>query len=380
MLINYLQQTIHILSEFNIDLFNYKIPVTVLLALIILVVFIVVFRKVITLKKIYAWIAVVAMVIIGYNSVDYYMNLTFYEIQQNWHYIAYALFVLMNYRVLRAQQAPDHKIIWNTWLSGFFISALDEFLQVFLTRRIFDPCDIAKDLWGIDIGLVILFFVILNGDILKHGWKFRHQSVKEYFNHPMTSFFLVIVFTYIFLIISSVLTESRYLIILTTIVIACCALFFIVLHLSQKKITGKIIIGLLISGLIISGVSHYKNFSKNITSNSYCLTVYEGIPIPYFDVMVFPDGRFRLVDKKLDFNNVDRQLIFRKNPDVLLIGTGIKGNGGEGIGESKDVQFIYNPDFNKGLQVIKLKTPEACKIFNRLKESGFKVLFIINNT
>jgi VanZ family protein len=380
MLFNYLQQAIHKISHFHIEIFHKNIPVTLSIATICIITLFVLFFKKINLTRILGWVIVILLLVIGYQSTDYYLNPSFYEIQQNWHYIAYALFVFVNYRLLQAQQASEVRIIWNSFIKGLSISALDEFLQVFLSRRIFDPCDIAKDLWGVMIGLIILFFIFYNGNITKYGWQFRHKSIKIYFNHPITSLFLAFIFSYIFLIISSVLTESKYLFNLTGILITACTLFFFFWHFSQFKIIGKVILVFFITIFLFFGYRLIKNYSTNITSNSYGLIVYKGIPIPFFDVMIFPGGGFRIVDKKDDFNNVDKKLIFNKDPDILLIGTGKKGKGGQGIGDAKEVQFIFNSELNKAIQVIKLKTPEACKTFNRLKDSGHKVLFIINNS
>ena len=111
------------------------------------------------------------------------------------------------------------------------------------------------------------------------------------------------------------------------------------------------------------------------------MIVYKGIPIPYFDIMIFPDGTFRLVDKKIYFNQKDKvNRIFKYANDILLIGSGENGEGGMGfIDEQRETQFIFNSQKKLPLQVIVLKTPDACKEFNLLNKKGYDVMFIIHN-
>lgn len=379
MLINYLQQAIGDVSNFRINFYFFKLPLPILMGLVVIILIAFFHIGKLNLIRITGWIIVTTMVLTGYISTDYYMAHAFYELQQNWHYIAYALFAMVYYRYIKAQGASDVKILWKTWSTALFVSALDELIQVFLTNRIFDPCDIAKDSWGTLMGLVIIFVIIFNGRIFKEGWIFRHRNIKDYFRHPVTSFFLLFVITYLFLIISSILTESRYLPVLFSIITGTWLLFFLVLHYSQFKITGWSMLGIFITSVVLLGINIYKNRAGFIQSKSVSLVIYRGIPIPYFDVMIFPDGRFRLVDKKLDFTNMDKKIIFGKNPDILLLGTGSRGKGGNGMGEEKEVQFIYNTRFKRAVQLVKLKTPEACETYNRLKKSGYSVQFIINN-
>ncbi|MCD6176907.1 MAG: hypothetical protein J7K29_03610, partial [Candidatus Cloacimonetes bacterium] len=124
-----------------------------------------------------------------------------------------------------------------------------------------------------------------------------------------------------------------------------------------------------------------KYYNSNIVYNRKGMIVYKGIPIPYFDIMIFPDGTFRLVDKKIYFNQKDKvNRIFKYANDILLIGSGENGEGGMGfIDEQRETQFIFNSQKKLPLQVIVLKTPNACKEFNLLKNKGYDVMFIIHN-
>ena len=64
----------------------------------------------------------------------------------------------------------------------------------------------------------------------------------------------------------------------------------------------------------------------------------------------------------------------------IVIGSGADGLGGRGFIKESAHQFIYNPHTQRGTQVIILKTPEACQVFNRLKRERKNVLFVLHNT
>ena len=151
-------------------------------------------------------------------------------------------------------------------------------------------------------------------------------------------------------------------------------------HLSQFKLSRLIIIIVLVLAFVIQSISFLKFRNQNITDNRCGLIVYKGVPIPFFDMMIFPDGSFRLVDKKEIFNKRDLETIYARVDDILLIGSGYAGRSIEGFPEKSSVQFVFNHIKKKGLQVIILPTNEACDIFNRLRSEGKNVLFIIHNS
>ena len=97
--------------------------------------------------------------------------------------------------------------------------------------------------------------------------------------------------------------------------------------------------------------------------------------------MIYPNGTFRLVDKKIYFNNPDKyNTIYALSKDILLIGSGSDGKGGKGFPEEKKAQFVFNPKTKLPLQIIILKTQEACAKFNELKKKGYNVLYVIHNS
>ena len=188
------------------------------------------------------------------------------------------------------------------------------------------------------------------------------------------------IFSFLLLAIGSILTDMQYLWIATTISIGLFFLIFFLIHFSQKKLWRIVFICFFSILIVAQSISFIVYHDENIVFNTYGLTVYKGIPIPFFDILIHPNRSFRLIDKKHSFNIRDKNMLNTLAQDILLIGSGSEGLGGKGFPEDVKTQFQYNPVTNRGLQIIILKTPEAVKIFNRLKSERKNVLFIIHNT
>jgi len=97
----------------------------------------------------------------------------------------------------------------------------------------------------------------------------------------------------------------------------------------------------------------------------------------YFDVMIYPDGGYRIVDKKNMFLVRDKQKLDDINPDILIIGTGAEGTGGKGFNEQRIFEFRANFKKQKIYQVIKMKNKDACAKYNELVSRNKKVLLIL---
>ena len=377
---NYLQSAIGMLSEFSFEISGLTIPYIVLIAILIVITLILKNRKQLTGFRIISFIVVISLMIIGQKSTDYYFHHNFYDLQHNWHYFAYGIFSYIAYRFFKKKGKPPEKIILFTFLFAILISTFDEFIQIHISNRIFDICDIGKDIWGTVIGLVFIFFVVEEGKIIKKGWKTRRKKIRDYFTNPFSMLIIELVFAYLLISISSVLTEISYSHIAVLISSGTFILFFLILHLSQLKIFRVVFIILLISIIFIQGYFYLKYKNKYIVHNSFGLTIYKGIPLPFLDIMIFENGFFRFVDKKHVFNRRDINTICSYSSDILLIGTGKFGKGGKGFPEDVITQFIFNKEKKNVLQVIILNTPEACIKFNQLKKEGYNVVFIIHNT
>ena len=377
---NYLQSAIGMLSEFSLEISGFAIPYIVLMAIIVVSTLLFKNRKQLTKFRIISFLIVISLMIIGQKSTDFYFHHNFYDLQHNWHYFAYGIFSFIAYRFFKKKGKPPEKIILFTFLSAILISTFDEFIQIHISNRIFDICDIGKDVWGTVIGLILIFFVIEEGKIIKKGWKIRRKKIRDYFRNPFSILFLELVFAYLLISISSVLTEINYSHIAVLFSLGTFILFFSILHLSRIKIFRIVFIILLISIITIQGYFYFKYKNKNIVYNSFGLTVYKGIPLPFFDIMIFENGFFRFVDKKHVFNKRDINTIGSYTSDILLIGAGKYGKGGKGFPEDLITQFIFNKEKKNVIQIIILSTPEACVKFNQLKKEGYNVVFIIHNT
>ncbi|OPZ96430.1 MAG: hypothetical protein BWY70_01766 [Bacteroidetes bacterium ADurb.Bin408] len=191
--------------------------------------------------------------------------------------------------------------------------------------------------------------------------------------------FLETLLALIFLLVSSQLTNHIY---VPQVIILTCGgglVFFILLHAGRTVAVRWIIrsIGLLILTFIL-----YSAFLKTpvLKYHGPGKMSYNGIPILFFDFMVYPDGGFRIVDKKESFNIRDKYKIESLNPDILLIGTGSKGQGGKGWEDNAMTEMIYNKSFRQVYQIIKQPNKQACSTFNRLKKENKKVLLILHNS
>ncbi|NQU35349.1 MAG: VanZ family protein, partial [Bacteroidetes bacterium] len=326
-----------------------------------------------------SWFVVLFLFWIGQKSTDYYFNHKFYELQYNWHYFAYAIFAYLNYRALSIKNLSSQKIILLTFISALGTSALDEFLQMPLSNRIFDVGDISKDLWGTMIGLFIIYFILENGSILIDGWKIRQPNLKDYFKKPLSLLIFLFILAYIFMVTASLLTETTFILSAILITLLIFVIVFLIIHLCQFKLSRNIIIVIISVLFVTQGFYINKYFNDDIVSTNNNILIYKGIPIVYFDVLIYPDGFFRLVDKKKVFNQRDQQTIFDVCDNIIVFGTGDDGTGGKGFPLTDETQFVFSESNNQGIQIILQKNNEACDTYNRLKAEGKKPALIYHN-
>jgi VanZ family protein len=377
---NYLQDLISKISNstFSIGFLNIPYMLLVFGMLVGLVLF--KSRRSFNFHKGFTWLFIYFLWFIGQQTTDFYLNHKFYDLQNNWHYLAYGLYVIVAYNALSHKISQKSKLILNIFLRALIISTIDEIVQIYISNRVFDVSDIAKDLWGTVAGIIILFIGYTNPEIIQKEWKIRYENTKQYFNNPLSTIFLIALFSYILLFVSSLLTSSEFVFYIVLITVFIFGFVFSIIHFTQIK-SAKWILIIVFSALIIAQItSFFTNFSKNITFNQSGITIYKGIPLVYFDVLIYENGFFRFVDKKTNFNQGDLLLFFEKTNHILLIGTGEKVSGHIGFPEDLTSQFIYNFKKKRPIQVIVLPTAQACKVYNRLKDEGKKVTFVLHNT
>jgi VanZ family protein len=358
-----------------------RVPVVPVAAAFLLLGAGVVFRRFLTRRLLVA-VAVVALLdALAQEITDYYFDQKFYDLLQNWHYLAYALFAVVMFWDLAPRKVRPAKILWITFGLALVYSVFDEGFQRFMSSRVFDLCDNAKDAWGCAMGMTLLLMGGKRFDELIEGWhKLRSVPPSAHFANPLATLFFILVFNFILLCCSSLLCDATYVWIAAGLTFAIFLVFLAAYFLLFRR-WGRIVVAaaaLALVGPVGYGVA--RHHSEQIVLNRDGLTVYKGIPIPIFDVMIYPDGRFRLVDRKHTFTPRDQKLMLKQKADIILVGSGAVGHGGLGFPETSMVQFLYNPNLDRATQVIILRTPEACTVFNRLKREGKRVLFIIHNT
>jgi len=376
----YMVEAIATFSDSSVMLWGIElkfVPLSVL-AVALFVVFLL--RSYITKYRLFTVALVIALNALAQQLTDYYFGHNFYDLQQNWHYLAYALYSYMIYRDLSRRKLPLYKMILITYFSALSLSTFDEFFQKFMSARVFDICDIGKDVYGVYMGIILVY---LGGDkpeaLLRDYKQIRHKDLRQYYRHPFTLVLMLFVLSLFFVAISSVLTDSEYWYFAVILTIIAFSLFFLIFHLSQFKLARNITLGLLAAAILVQGYFFIKYRDDNIMYNKYGLTIYKGIPIPFFDIMIYQNGFFRPVDKKHYFNLRDQDFFFQKKTDIILIASGAYGKGGRGFSDNRHL-FLFNHHLENGTQIIIQKNAEAIQTFNRLKREGKRVLFILHNT
>jgi len=234
------------------------------------------------------------------------------------------------------------------------------------------------------MGLMILLFIYKNYSFNPKKWNLKFKYFKDYINNPIAVIFYLCIASFIFLNISSILTDVIYWYMIFIISIFLFTIIFISIHFSRIRILRISIFSfytILILGLALSYLIHDDN--KTLETKSKYLISYKGLPIPYFDVMIYPSGTFRLVDKKTLFKGGDFLTFFSQGADILLIASGNKGEGGKGFQGGRFWEypyFIFNTITKKPMQVIILKNDIAFKEYNRLIKLNKKVLLVVHNS
>ena len=375
---NFMQLAIGKLSEYSFQVMSLDIPIVVIAGLTLLLVLFLKHRKEISKYRIVVLLIIALLVILGQSSTDFYFNHKFYELQHNWHYLAYGILVYFAYSWLKNKGLPPNRIILFTFLIAATLSTFDEAVQVPLSTRIFDICDIAKDLWGTVIGLTFIYFYVEKGNILKGDRKIRQPKINEYLKSPFSLLVQIAIFTYILLFFGSLLSDRSYLTNAILISLGIYIIVFLIIHYSQFK-KSRIFLLVIASVIsIASVVSIIIHRDKKVIVSKNLPPQYYGIPIPYFDFMIHNNGFIRLVDKKSSFNKRDQRTIFKYSEDILIIGNGDNSKSIYGFHDDFNTQFTYNTLTKRGLQVIILETKEATLKYNELKKKGLNVLLIIH--
>lgn len=377
----YLQGTVHTISHLNWKLLGMEFPIVVTVSIACFIGLLIWQAKNINLRRIRGGLVVLAMISLSQWVQDLYAGMSIYDLQNNWHYVAYSAYIFVFFRAFHVRGVSKTTMILASFFSAMGLSTFDEFFQLFFSGRIFDVCDIAKDMWGAMMGLVLVLFVSETyGTINFKNHTIWQRKLKDYLRYPLSALAITGLLALCAILISPLLTDHRHVGNFIMLFLAFFVIAMIIVHLLQLRrirrvfITAVVICATLLAGSILINRNTYINYYRN------GFTVYKGIPIPFFDLLVYPNDMPRLVDKKHFFNSQDKQFFYGLKPDILLIGSGSKGLGGKGFSVEYGTIFVYNRYRESGTQLIVLKTDEAVKVFNRLKKAGKHVLFVLNNT
>jgi VanZ family protein len=377
----YLQGVVHIASHLSFPAFGIEVPVILVIAVIGMTALAVWQFKHLTLRRLAGLGVVAALIAFAQQTMDLYLQMSFFDLQQNWHYVAYGAYAFFFFRAFNARNMAKHKMILIAYVSAIGMSLFDEVFQYFMSGRVFDISDITKDALGLYCGLILVLFVTETyGTIELKEHSVTHPRLKDYFKDPLSALVMVGILTLSFVLVSPLLTAHENIVHCLLIGFALFFIIMFVIHFSQIRWfkIGFISVALLI--VVLMAGSFFVNSDKGITHNANGLTVYRGIPLPFFDVIIYPNQSFHLVDKKHLFNRTDRDYLMEHTGDILLIGSGSTGQGGKGFDLEVGTYFIFNNFTFKGTQIIILPTPDACEKYNQLKADGKSVLFVLHNT
>ena len=358
---NFLQPTILILTRFGFKLAGMEIPVVPLLALVLLAGSVLCFRRYLTRAHLLAGASVFLMIALAQQIADYYFDHRIYDLQQNWHYLAYLMFSIMVHRDLAPRGVRTTRIMLVTFFLAVLFSTFDETVQLGMSGRSFEMTDIAKDAWGAVTGIVMLYIGSSQPDKLRAQWgQLRQGTLRGYLENPASTVVLLAALAFLFVCFSSLLVEFEHWLMIIVLTAGTFFLFFLLFHLSQRKWVKRGLATILLAGLLTQSYFYVKHRSDHDVYHEDGLTVYKGVLIPFLDVIIFPDGGFRPVPKKCFFSLRDRRFFLRQETDIILIGSGRHGDGGRGFPEEAVSQFMFNPFTKDGTQVIILPNPQCC--------------------
>lgn len=375
---NYLQQAIGELSDLRFEIFHIEIPILMLLfflpVLIICIHTCMNFHK----YRLFVLISIPLLLMLAYSTTDFYHYHQFFDLQHNWHYFAYGIFAYIAYLFYWDKGTVNRRIVWKVFLLAFLISLSDELIQVFISSRVFDLSDVAKDLFGCMLGQVFMQFYVLKGRKFSQ-YKLFYRTYMEPLKHAFPLLVILLITSWLFLLISSLFTNSIYAL---PVLVAGVSGFFLLLFLFKlcyRKVNRYLVFVVIGALLVWYGIACIKP-EKRVTYISEHILLYNSFPVVYADVFIMPNGCFRPVDKKYFFNKTDKQRIEQVNPDILLIGTGSKGKGGMGFNDQLVTEIRFNYFYDQTYQVIKLPTKKAIKKYHHLHELNSRVVFIILNS
>ncbi len=382
MLRAYMQDAIGHLSAAQLELGGVEVPWVLVLLAGALVPALALLRRHLTLRHGAAALVALAMVAAAQQITDYYYGHAFYELQFNWHYIAYLIFALLALRDFgRTRLSLEKRLLLTVGLALCF-STFDEAFQLAINSRVFDAGDIAKDVWGAVTGCTVCLVAQPPAELHEGRWRRLAAPDAAAWRLGPAGVLLWLVLTAAgFVFHGSLLSDPQYVGNVALLTAAGGLLAYGGLLLLRRRWgrRGLLLAGLL-AGLVLGG-SHLRQRGDGVTLAQAGLTVYSGLPLPVYDLLVAPAGWARPVDKKHYFNARDIAFLYRRfRPDILLVGAGYDGKGGAGFPHRWGSGFVYNHFSQQVTQVIILDSSSAVALHQRLRAQGKNVLFVLHST
>ena len=378
---NQLQGSLRSFCRVTFPFLSWNVPLLPAAELIVLAALLIRFRSLITVKRVLAASVIGVLFATSYVSSDLYLAHSIYDIQANYHYEAYALMTILFFRAFAREGRGRHILIYAAFASCMAISLADEGLQLILSDRVFDLNDNAKDALGILMGLVVVFFVFEKyGTIRFSDIPKGQKNPMVYLRDPAVALILVGLFAQILLQISALFSHPDYWWFTVSMTMVLFLLGAVVFYLTRFRV-GRWAVGILLLLIVLAqGLSLLLLSDSGITYHSDWLTVCNGIPIPFADLLVYPNGVVRPTDKHHIFWGEISGFFMDYNPRIILIGAQPYGDASAIVDARRGSFLTYSRVMRRNVQIIVDEPREACRLLNELRAGGKNVIFVLHTT
>jgi len=317
-----------------------------------------------------------AMFLYSWLITDVYIHLSLYDIQANYHYGAYVVVVLMFLRAFARRDVPKHKIVYRAFFTCYLVSLADEGFQRFVSYRVFDLNDTAKDALGTVMGLIVAYFLLgWYGRISLRDLPRQRQNLRAYVQNPACAIVFVTALTVILLTLSSLFSSPSYWYIIVFGTAGLFAIALLLFHITRSPKGRRAVYAAVgvaaVAQLICLGIW----WNDGIVYHSSWLTVCRGVPIPVCDVLIYPNGWPRPADKVHIGRGELHQCLVKYDPSIVLVGAYSRTPGT--LSEQPGARLEYSAERGRIVQVAASSPDEACDLYNRYTSEGKRVICVL---
>lgn len=378
-----LQASLRAFSHLTLPFFGFDIPfipvVEVLMAALVLLYV----RDKITKRRVYACLVMFAVFLFSWFVTDVYLYLSLYDIQANYHYAAYGLMTVLFFRAFYREDRAQHKLIYAAFATCMLISLADEGAQRVASHRVFDLNDNAKDALGVVMGLIVVHFIMTKyGTADLKSIPKGEKRIGEYVKNPASAIVILGIFTLIFLTVSALFSDPSY----WYVTVLCTFLLFAVamalLYATRFKMGRRALSTVIVILVLAQVVSVFVYWDDGIVFHSSCVTVYRGVPVPFCDVLVYPNGMVRPADKHHIFNSEIMGFFANYAPSIIVVGSNRHGdpNADVNVDAKYGSYLAYSSQLRRNIQVVTTSPEEACALYNQYRQEGKNVMLALHAT